>query len=234
MSGINTDINIKVKTSGLDELKNELKSILQTLDDNDISLNIDVDQIDTEEKLQACIKDLREFAKDNDIELDLSTKDSIKNIEELNKEIEKVESNIKDTEEVHILDDAEVDKLIQEFYELKKAKAEAAIAGADDFDNMFDDLLNDSDMLDDVTDNIKQLDDAKEESNDIKLDSSSFEQLAKISNLLNLKIPGLVDEFLACDLELLIAHAQLIPARELEVIQEGFHLLGCPLEHVDG
>ena len=143
MQGINTNINVNVKTSGLDELKNELKEVIQVLENNNISIPINVNTIKTEEEAKNLIKSLKELAEIANIDID----------------VELGTPNIRDIKEVE-----------EQLNNIAKAKAEAAMAGADDFDNMFDNVFNDSKKLDTSIKSVKK---------DIELLASNMKVLAK-------------------------------------------------------
>lgn len=143
MPGISAPINVTVKTSGLDELKNELKEVIQVLENSDISVPIDINTVKTEEEARNLIKSLKELAEAANIDID----------------VELGTPNIRDVKEV----EEQLDKIA-------KAKAEAAMAGADDFDNMFDNVFNDSKKLDTSIKSVKK---------DIELLASNMKVLAK-------------------------------------------------------
>ena len=67
MPGISNDINVKVKTSGLDELKNELKSFIELASKENIEIPIDINTIQTEAQLHEAIAKCDEITKNSSL-----------------------------------------------------------------------------------------------------------------------------------------------------------------------
>jgi len=93
--GLSKDININVKADGLNELKSQFNSLIDSLLQNDVEIPIEFSEVETEKEYKEAIDNLQKLADDYGIKID-GTMDVSKNIDAM-KQIKDYADNLNDT-----------------------------------------------------------------------------------------------------------------------------------------